>query len=409
MSPETQTPTALTVLTGHRECVAADDTLEQVLKRFAENGREFMAVVAAGRLLGVCAHREVAMKLGARYGFALYAQSPVREHLMSSVLALGVSTPLPEALTLVSGRATENFYDDVLLVDDDGAFSGFIYVHELVRLQTRLLIGNIADLEKSRAEVAEKNRAMEEDLLMAREVQMAMLPAEGMEASPGQRWRVTSHYAPAGGVSGDFFQVVRLSDACAAVLVCDVMGHGVRSALVTAMLRAFVEEVRPHAHDPGLVLTQLNEGMRAVLRQAGTLLFATAAYVVFDLEAGALLYGQAGHPTGFVRSAAGGVETLPCDDEVAGPALGLVEGHVYATGRRALKGGDTAILFTDGVFEARNASGEEWGVGRLCASIAAMGLVPAEKLLPALVAQAAAFSGNPFDDDVCLVSLEALA
>jgi serine phosphatase RsbU (regulator of sigma subunit) len=318
------------------------------------------------------------------------------------------AAPLPEALSGVSGRANEFFYDDVLLVDAQGAFMGFILVHALVRLQTQLLLGNIVALERSRQEISEKNRAMEEDLLMAREVQLAMLPAP---AAPGRgvRWRFCSHYAPAGGVSGDFFQLLQVSDASAGILVCDVMGHGVRSALVTAMVRAFAEDLRPDATDPGRLLTRLNRSLTAVLRQSGTLLFVTAAYAFLDAAASTLVYGQAGHPTGFLRGAAGDVEPLPARGVVAGPALGLIEDHEYVAGRRAIAPGDAAILFTDGVFEVRNKAGEEWGLERLQAEIARRRGRAAAELLPALVAEAARHAGGaPFDDDVCLVSLETL-
>jgi len=251
MSVDQPGPVELRSLVGHRESVAGDTPLEDVHRRFAENRRDFLAVLDGGVLLGACARREIAMQLGARFGFALFARRPVREHLMAGALRLSVATPLPEALASVSARADENFYDDVLLVDEAGGFIGFIFVHALVRLQTRLLLGNISALEVSRLEIAEKNRVMEEDLLMAREVQMAMLPNAGAAVEPPARWRFRSHHAPAGGVSGDFFQLIRISDAAAGVLVCDVMGHGVRSALITAMLRAFSEELRPSRAIPG--------------------------------------------------------------------------------------------------------------------------------------------------------------
>jgi len=387
--------------------VAADTPLEDVHRRFAENRREFLAVLDGSELLGVCARREIAMQLGARFGFALFARRPAREHMMASALRLSEATPLPEALASVSARPDTDFYDDVLLVDEGGAFIGFIFVNALVRLQTQLLLGNISALELSRREVAEKNRAMEDDLLMAREVQMAMLPDEGSAVLPA-RWRFRSHYAPAGAVSGDFFQLVRISDEAAGVLVCDVMGHGVRSALVTAMLRAFAEDLRPLARDPGALLTRLNQCLMGVLRQAGTLMFVTAAYVVVDTGASTLLYGQAGHPTGFILRGSGELEPLPARGEVAGPALGLIEGHAYESGRDRLSPGDAAVLFTDGLVEARNSDGEEWGSDRLQAEIRRRAGGRDGSLLAEIASAAGGFAGGPFDDDVCLILLEAL-
>jgi sigma-B regulation protein RsbU (phosphoserine phosphatase) len=144
-----------------------------------------------------------------------------------------------------------------------------------------------------------------------------------------------------------------------------------------------------------------------VLRQAGTLLFVTAAYVVIDTEEWTLLYGQAGHPTGFILRAAGELELLPAGDDVAGPALGLIDDCTYLSGRAEMSAGDRALLFTDGVFEVRNAAGEEWGTERLGAEICRR--AGGRDLLPGVASAAAIFAaGGAFDDDVCLISLEAL-
>jgi serine phosphatase RsbU (regulator of sigma subunit) len=395
-------------LLGHSESVGADAPLEQVHRRFSENGRDFIAVLDGTRLLGVCARREIAMQLGARFGFALFAQNPVSKHLMDAALALRETTPLTEALESVAARANHNFYDDVLLVDEEGNFLGFIFVHALVRLQTELLLGNIEALEQSRQEVAEKNRAMEEDVLMAREVQLAMLPAEEDYADPQSRWQFCSHYRPAGGVSGDFLQLIRISDDAAGILLCDVMGHGVRAALVTAMLRAFADDLRPAASDPGALLTQLNRCLLGILRRSGNLLFVTAAYAVIDTASSTLAYGQAGHPTGFFRHASGKVELLPTEGDVAGPALGLIDDIQYISASRSIHAGDSVVLFTDGLSEARNAAGEEWGPERLRGEIECNGTLKGCDLLPSVVAAAGRFAGrDAFEDDVCIVFLGA--
>jgi serine phosphatase RsbU (regulator of sigma subunit) len=405
VNSESQTPVELRSLIGHREFVAAGAPLEDAHRRFAATGRDFLAVLDGDRLLGVCARREIAMQLGARFGFALFARSPVRVHLMAEPLVLSETSPLPQALASVAARSDESFYDDVLLVDLAGGFIGFIFVHALVRLQTGLLLGNISALERSRQEVAEKNKVMEDDLLMAREVQLAMLPS-GAGGDPRVRWRFHSRYAPAGGVSGDFFQLLPISDAAAGVLVCDVMGHGVRSALVTAMIRAFSEDLRPRARDPGALLSRLNQGLMGVLRQAGNLLFVTAAYAVVDAAAGTVLYGQAGHPTGLIRRASGAVDLMPAGDDVAGPAFGLIDDFAYECGCGRLDPGDAALLFTDGVFEARNPGGEEWGQERLRSEVSLHPALQGEDLLAAVVSAAGSFaSGGPFEDDVCIVSL----
>jgi len=78
---------------------------------------------------------------------------------------------------------------------------------------------------------------------MAREMQLAMQPqAHAPLSANGLTLSIAHRYQPAAGVSGDFFDVLRISNHGAGILVCDVMGHGVRSALITAMVRAMIED-----------------------------------------------------------------------------------------------------------------------------------------------------------------------
>jgi hypothetical protein len=94
---------------------------------------------------------------------------------MPSPLRVSRSTPLTEVFREAGARDVNEFYDDVLLVDDHGRYVGMIPMRRLVRLQTEFLFQHNARLEASRAEIAAKNRAIEEDLVMAREVQLALL------------------------------------------------------------------------------------------------------------------------------------------------------------------------------------------------------------------------------------------
>jgi hypothetical protein len=236
--------------------------------------------------------------LGSRFGFALNAQRAVRGHLMAAPLQITTGTPLTEVFKATAGRGDHEFFDDVLLVDPEGSYVGLIAMRTLVRLQTDFLLGNIERLDASRREIAEKNREMESDITMAREVQLAMLPPPLVTLTAADRTlRVAHRYQPAGGVSGDFFDILKLSDTAVGLVVCDVMGHGVRSALITAMVRAMLEELRSVGADPGTLLTRLNRDLTRILRQTGSMIFVTAGYAVLSLDEGRLRYAQAGHPT----------------------------------------------------------------------------------------------------------------
>ncbi len=354
----------LRTLTAHAEWIPSVATVEVAQTVLTRKNIDFVAVLDGPRLIGVCTRRDLTQQLGSRYGFALNARQPVSTFLARVVLKVTTATPITEVFKAATARDPLEFYDDVLLVEPDGRYVGMIPMRSLVRLQTEFLLRNNAQLEASRDEIAEKNLAMEKDLLMAREVQLAMLPpAHAPFSAGGLTLRLAHRYQPAGSMSGDFYDVLRITDDVAGILVCDVMGHGVRSALVTAMVRAMLEELRPFAADPGVMLTRLNRNLGRILHQTGSLIFVTAAYAVINLGSRRLRYAQAGHPTPLRWDAATrAVRKVACPHELAGPALGLIDTFTFTTVEEGFGPGDRLVLFTDGVFEAANPADEEFGV-----------------------------------------------
>ena len=102
-------------------------------------------------------------------------------------------------------------------------------------------------------------------------------------------------------------------------------GHGVRAALVTAMMRTLEEQLSQLAADPGALFTQMNRSLRGILGHMGTSLFTTACYVIVDIASGRLSFANAGHPSPLlVREATGEVEAIS-ERNAAGPALGLFD------------------------------------------------------------------------------------
>jgi serine phosphatase RsbU (regulator of sigma subunit) len=394
-------------LIGHCAAVPATLLVETVLTEFTRTNADFLAVLEGDNLLGVCARRELVQALGTRFGFSLNARQPVRLHLMTAPMQVTRGTAVTEVFKTAAARADREFYDDVLLVDECGQYLGMIPMGTLVRLQTQFLLDNIVSLEASRQEIAAKNNEMEKDLLMAREVQLAMLPhVHAPLAAGGLTLQIAHRFHPASGVSGDFFDVLHLPGNLAGILVCDVMGHGVRSALIAAMVRAMLEELKSVAADPGLFLTRLNHDLTSILRHTGSLIFVTAAYAVIDPGRGQLRYAQAGHPTPLHHHAWNGtVRPVQCSLESAGPALGLIDDFVFGTTTEMLTAGDWVVLFTDGLTEAPAPDGEEYGTNRLVDFLTRECNLPLNQALDTLLGQVTAFcSGLAFPDDVCVVA-----
>jgi len=218
--------------------------------------------------------------------------------------------------------------------------------------------------------------------------------------------RFGSRYLPISGMAGDFFEIIEISPDTVGVLICDVMGHGVRSALVVAMLRGLLEKQRRSAADPAAFLRGLNSGLNAILERAGATMFATAFYAVVDLGAGTLRYACAGHP-GAVACGPSGVRQLAATRQEKGPGLGLVPKADYPAGEVALAEVGRLLLFTDGILEAENELGESFQERRLMDIATACRTAPLEEMLDVVLSRVLKFTGDHrFDDDVCLLGVE---
>src|SRR5262249_29295510 len=291
----------LRALIGHRTATQAGGSVESVADTFKSGSVNFVAVLEGQRLLGMCSRQDIAALLGGRYGFSLWARKPIRNHLCKEETRIKAATPIADVLSTVFARPDENFYDDVLLVDESGGFLGFIGTETLFKVQNALLLTNIGELEERDREIRQKNEQMETDLRMATELQEALMPSTypsiPAEAAAGATKLSFCHrYLPATLMGGDFFHIARLGDDTAAVCICDVMGHGVRAALITAMMRAMIESHAADAQDPGRLLTHLNSEFTGILKQTGTLVFVTVLYCVINVATGNVRFSRAGHP-----------------------------------------------------------------------------------------------------------------
>src|SRR5215471_8928515 len=327
----------LRALIGHRTATQAGASVESVADTFKSGSVNFVAVLEGQRLLGMCSRQDIAALLGGRYGFSLWARKPIRDHLCKEETRIKAATPIADVLSTVFARPDENFYDDVLLVDENGGFLGFIGTETLFKVQNALLLTNIRELEDRDREIRQKNEQTETDLRMATELQQALMPSAypSIPADAGagaKRLRFWHRYLPATLMGGDFFHIARLSDETAAVCICDVMGHGVRAALITAMMRAMIETHAAEAVDPGRLLTQLNREFTGILKQTGTLVFVTVLYCVINVRGGITRFSRAGHPPLLHgRRSSGEVRTNVLGGDPAGPAIGILPNAQFNT------------------------------------------------------------------------------
>jgi len=262
-------------------------------------------------------------------------------------------------------------------------------------------------------ELRSKNAQLEADFNMAREIQEIFLPHEfptfPHSVAPEQSaLRFSQRYLPAAAVGGDFFDIFAITDTTGGIFICDVMGHGMRAALVTAIMRGLVEELMPVDADAGKFLTEINRSLHAILRRTREPFLATACYLLADVGSSEVRFANAGHPSPFlVRRDLAVVEPLKTYDPRHGPALGLFDKSIYPTCRCPIAARDLILLFTDGIYEVDNPAQEEYGQERLLAAVRQRSALPSEQLFDELLRDVRRFSQvDEFEDDVCLVGME---
>jgi serine phosphatase RsbU (regulator of sigma subunit) len=195
-------------------------------------------------------------------------------------------------------------------------------------------------------------------------------------------------------VGGDVYDFLELADGRLAVVLGDVTGHGIDAAADMAMAKFVFRSLAREHSEPSDFLAAANE---IVLEEIGEGKFITMLYVTADGRAGELACASAGHPSPRIVRA-GAVEPL----SLRGLALGIAGDQAYEAERVTLGPGDAAVLFTDGLLEARR-EGELYGEERLDASLAKHAGLPAEELAVALVEDCRAFGGELADDCAVVV------
>ncbi|MFC7337716.1 SpoIIE family protein phosphatase [Haloferula chungangensis] len=280
-----------------------------------------------------------------------------------------------------------------------GTFGVSSDVTELVEAQHKA--ANLA------SELAERNQVYEEEVQLAREIQQALARSHFPSIfTSDQQLQFGARYQPTSGLAGDFFEIVRISDEVCGLLICDVMGHGVRSALVVAMLRGLMEKQRRSASDPSAYLSGLNNGLSSILERAEATMFATAFYAVVDLNEGTIHYACAGHP-GAIVSGSKGVYQIAARKDERGPGLGLIPKAGFPAQEIPLDQVKRLLLFTDGLIEAENEAGDEFLESGLIKAIEDRTGEPLEEMLDGVITTVLAHAeGHHFGDDVCLLGME---
>jgi sigma-B regulation protein RsbU (phosphoserine phosphatase) len=230
---------------------------------------------------------------------------------------------------------------------------------------------------------------LEQEIRIAAEIQQALLPKP--RASLGFV-EASAASIPCRSIGGDFFDVIDLPGGVFGFALGDVAGKGPPAALLSAMVQGIIAAQTTSTDGPSITLARVNHAM---IRRAIAARYVTMFYAVLHPD-GMLQYCNAGHNPPVVVGVSG-VRRL----ETGGPPLGLFESLPYAEGEVRLEPGDCVVVFSDGISEALNVAGEEFGDDRIIEVAGKKRAATPTELLDALVASVKAFAGAaPQGDDV---------
>jgi sigma-B regulation protein RsbU (phosphoserine phosphatase) len=225
---------------------------------------------------------------------------------------------------------------------------------------------------------------VDRELRTVADIQRSLLPTK-LPAIPGVD--MAAHYQTSMRAGGDYYDFFQLPDGRWGVLIADVSGHGTPAAVIMAVTHSIAHMVSEPPSPPSRLLNHVNTHLSARYT-GGSGTFVTAFYGIFDPQTRRLEYASAGHPPPRVVQCG---KLCFLDGERSLP-LGIDAAEQYIDCERQLYAGDTVVLYTDGISEARNARGELFGEDRLDRAVCCAG--SASQMLDAVLREVDRFRGS---------------
>lgn len=248
--------------------------------------------------------------------------------------------------------------------------------------------------------VARQLVAINSELELAREVQLSILPQEIPQL---QGLEIAVRYLPMSSVAGDFYDFIVVDDKHVGILIADVSGHGLSAALIASMLQTALAAQSVHASDPAKVLSGLNQALYGKFQRH----FVTAAYLFVDMEKSTVSYAGAAHPP-LLLWRAGTCKATKYEEN--GSLLGPFSDSTYSATTFSMEKGDRIILITDGIVEAVNSSGNQFGMDRIKQILESKNALPTNRFADALLYSLSDWSeraiGTGQADDITVLTID---
>ena len=281
-----------------------------------------------------------------------------------------------------------------------GAFDFLTKPIDFVDLETTILKAlEQVRLVKESSNAQKQVAAFRHELGLAHSIQQSILPQEFPDLDGAELY---ARMIPARIVGGDFYDFFVLKDGRLGIVVGDVSGKGVSAAIFAAICRSLLRSIASRGPSPGEAIQETN---RLICEDNRTDLFVTLFYGVLDLETGRFEFASAGHNAPYRYSPDGYVAMLPIDD-ANGTVVGVVPEGLYTTASTRLLPGESLLLYTDGITEARAHDDQMFQERGLEAFLNRAHAGSARGVVAGLLDDVGAFThGAPQSDDLTVLAL----
>jgi len=249
--------------------------------------------------------------------------------------------------------------------------------------------------------MANEKKRLDHDLEIARDIQRILLPAE---APAINGFQISGINVPARQVSGDYFDYIRVDDERLGVAIADVSGKGVPASLIMAICRSVLRAEAARNPSPADVLRKVNRQLYPDIKED---MFISMAYLILDHQRDGVTLARAGHDAPLLYK---GHSQTVTPVKSPGMVVGIDSGNVFdrltVDFAVPLERDDCLVLYTDGVTEALNTDGDEFGLDRMIQSVRASATDGAQTIVKRIIEDVRNFTGSvPQNDDITLIAI----
>jgi sigma-B regulation protein RsbU (phosphoserine phosphatase) len=249
--------------------------------------------------------------------------------------------------------------------------------------------------------MANEKKRLDHDLEIARDIQRILLPAE---APAINGFQISGINVPARQVSGDYFDYIRVDDERLGIAIADVSGKGIPASLIMAICRSVLRAEAARNPSPADVLRKVNRQLYPDIKED---MFISMAYLILDHERNGITLARGGHDAPLLyKQQSQSVTPVKSPGMVLGIDSGNVFDRITNDFAVPLERDDCLILYTDGVTEALNTEGDEFGLERTTESVRASASNGAQAIVRRVIDDVRNFAGSqPQNDDITLIAI----